>query len=365
MRVVVFTTWYPDAGAPSTAPFNLSHAQAIATRHDVRVIHVRLGGAGAIVSEEFGGVPVTRIPLSPRRPWGYLELIRHTVAALRHADILHTMAFTSAAVAAPIQVFTRTPWVHTEHWSGMAEPATVSRAWKALSWLRYVLKLPDAVTAVSGPQAEQLRRFSRRGLVSVVPNVVSVNGTLAQRRGTGPGAVKLVGVGGLIERKRPGLAVAALRILRAGGLDASLTWVGDGPLREALATQNEDLRGHLRMTGKVTPDQVRAELSEADVFLLPTAHETFCMAAAEAVATGVPAVVTDLPAVRDFLTEENSVLVSDATAAGYAAAVRTALEKFAQVPAAAIAGTIAGRFSPQLIAEQFTAVYARVGRPRQ
>ncbi|WP_181034161.1 glycosyltransferase [Arthrobacter sp. GMC3] len=365
MRVVVFTTWYPDAGAPSTAPFNLSHVQALAGRHDVRVIHVRLGGAGAVIAEDFGGIPVTRIPLSPRRPWSYLALIRHTAAALKEADILHTMAFTSVAVAAPIQAVMRTPWVHTEHWSGMAEPARVSWLWACFSWLRYLLKLPDAVTAVSHAQAEQLRRYSRKGAVTVVPNVVDIKGVLVERGRGASGAVKLVGVGSLINRKRPELAVAALRILRAGGLNASLTWVGDGPLRGELEIQAHDLQDCFTITGRVSPEQVHQELRGADVFVLPTAHETFCMSAAEAVATGVPAVVTDLPAVRDFLTAQNSVLVSDTTAAGYAAGVRLALEKFEHVSPAAIAETLTTRFSPSLIAEQFSAVYSQVRHARQ
>lgn len=362
MRVLVVTTWFPDIKNQATSPFSLKHVQALAARHDVRVIHVRLGGVGAVVSEHFGGVPVTRIPLSPRRPLGYLIVVRHLLAALKEADVLHTMAFTSAVVAAPAHALRPRPWVHTEHWSGMANPASVSKLWVIFSPLRYVLKLPDAVTAVSSAQADQLSRFARGGRVEVVPNVVPGPDALASRQGMVDGAPRLIGVGGLIPRKRPMLALEALRLVRAGGLDATLTLVGDGPLRAELesAAEAANLEGKLTITGLLTPGQVREELRASDVFLLPTRHETFCVSAAEAVAAGLPAVVTDIPAVRDFLTPGNSVLVAGDSAEDFAAGVHDALAKFSQVSPATISGTIASRYAPRVIADKFSAVYARV-----
>lgn len=355
-------TWFPDGGAPSTAPFNLNHVQAIAARHEVKVIHVRLGGSGGRVSEQFGGVQVVRMPLSPRKPAGFLALARQLRAELRTADVLHTMAFTAAAVAAPVQVFSRKPWVHTEHWSGMAKPSTVSKTWMAFSWMRYILKFPNAVTAVSLGQAAQLSKFARRNAVSVVPNVVEAPSPLAERAGTRDGQLRLIFVGGLIARKRPGLAIEALRVLRENGLDVTLTMVGDGPLRGAVEQQIQDagLGAHAHITGLVHPDEVAREMREADMLILPTAHETFCMAAAEAIAMGLPAVVTDLPELREFLTPHNSVLVNGTTGKSYADAVAAAQSQFLDVPPASISATLPTRFSRLGVTQQFSAIYARV-----
>ena len=362
MRIVALTTWFPDAVAPSTAPFNLNHVQAVAAEHEVHVIHVRLGGRGAVVREEFGGVAVTRLPLSPKKPWSYLAVARTLAGALNQADVLHTMAFTSAAVAAPVMAFRKKPWVHTEHWSGMADPASVSKLWAAFSLLRYVLKLPGAVTAVSTAQAADLARFARPGAMHVVPNVVDVQATLAARRGPDDGVVRLVGVGGLIERKRPGLALEALRLLRESGINASLTWVGDGPLRAELeaASHPAGLADAFTITGMVAPERVTEELRKADVFILPTRHETFCVSAAEAVAAGLPAVVSELPAVRDFLTARNSVLVHGDSATDFADGVREAIQRFSTVSSADIAATIGASLGRAAIGAKFSSIYAGV-----
>lgn len=357
-------TWFPDGKAPSTAPFNLNHVQAIASRHEVKVIHVRLGGSGGPVSEQFGGVQVLRMPLSPRKPAGCLALVRKLRAELRSADVLHTMAFTAAAVAAPVQVFSRKPWVHTEHWSGMAKPSSVSRTWAAFSWLRYILKLPNAVTAVSFGQARQLSRFARRNAVSVVPNVVEAPSPLAECAGMRDGPLRLIFVGGLIARKRPGLAIEALRVLRENGTDARLTLVGDGPLRGALEQQIRDagLGEHTHLSGLLHPDEVVGEMRESDMLILPTAHETFCMAAAEAIAMGLPAVVTDLPELREFLTPDNSVLVNGTTGRSFADAVTAAQSRFQNVPSVSISATLPTKFSRDGVTQQFSSIYAEVRR---
>lgn len=367
MRVLVFTTWFPDAAAPSTAPFNLSHVQAIAAQHEVKVIHVRLGRIGEIEVEDLNGISVTRIPFSPKHPWSFCAVVRYLNVALKQADILHTMAFTSAAVAALARIGSHKPWVHTEHWSGVNNPASVSKVWVAASWLRFILRFPNLVTAVSEAQAVGLRRFSRAGAVCVIPNVVAKSETLAPRKGSNAAWMRLVSVGSLNAGKRPEVAIETLRALRNQGHDVSLTWVGDGPLRDSV----EQLIGqyglgpYVRITGLVSPAQVTEHLRQADIFLLPTAHETFCMAAAEAVAMGLPAVVTDLPAVQDFLSEENSVLVNGETAEDYSEAVSLAMAKFSEVSSAAISRTLPDRFASHSIAEQFTQAYAFVRGGRE
>lgn len=362
MRVLVLATWFPDAAAPHQAPFNLSHVQAIAANQEVRVIHVRLGGHGEDISEEYGGVSVTRVSLSPKKPWQYLSFVRLLARALSDADVLHTMAFSAAALAAPVSAFARIPWVHTEHWSGMTDPVRVSKTWAAVSWLRYILKLPQRVTAVSHAQATQLQPFARKGAVHVVANVVQGQPPLAPRSGTVDGGVRLVGVGGLIEGKRPELALEALSVLRGKGIDASLTWVGDGPLRTDLEAQAArlGLGWEFSITGMVNPDQVTMELRKADVFILPSAHETFCMAAAEAVAQGLPVVITDLPAVRDFLSAKNSVLVGGNTAADFAKGVERALENFADVSPEEISATIGSGLGRSVAGSKFSQIYAAI-----
>lgn len=73
---------------------------------------------------------------------------------------------------------------------------------------------------------------------------------------------------------------------------ARLVMVGDGPERaraEALAVE-AGVHEHLEILGEI--DDVRPLLSVADVFLLPSAQESFGLAALEAMACGLPVVAS-------------------------------------------------------------------------
>ena len=78
---------------------------------------------------------------------------------------------------------------------------------------------------------------------------------------------------------------------------ALLVLVGDGPMRpelEALA-RRLDLAERVRFAGRVSPAEVSLWLRAADVFCLTSPNEGFPCALAEAMAAGLPSVVSRIP----------------------------------------------------------------------
>lgn len=78
-----------------------------------------------------------------------------------------------------------------------------------------------------------------------------------------------------------------------------LVLVGDGAQRkelEARVAAQPDLAGRVTFTGRVTPDTVPLWLRAADAFALVSPNEGFSCALSEAMATGLPSVVSDIPA---------------------------------------------------------------------
>lgn len=355
MRVLIVTTWFPSAERPGVAPFNVAHAKAIAREHDVRVIHVMLGSTAGRSGENYADLRVTRLPFGPRRPLASLATLRALRQLTRDVDVVHSMAFSTILVLAALYPLIARRWVHTEHWSLL----NADRPSRAVALGRRLLRLPRRVSAVSPALCERLRPFVRPGAVEVVPNVVAEHFAAAPQPDWSP--LKLVSVGGLIEGKRPDLAVATLVELVNAGDSATLTWVGDGPLRERVAKQAADAGvGELvDLVGSVPHQRVVEHLSAANVFLLPTRGETFLVAAAEALACGRPVVLPTMDCL-DYVQEGNGVLVAAEVAdqpAAYAAAVRVAARRFADVPAETIRATVLPRFSEATVAARFDDFY--------
>ena len=114
----------------------------------------------------------------------------------------------------------------------------------------------------------------------------------------------LVHCGRLSVEKHAHRSIDTVGALRDSGVDARLVVVGDGPLRARLERQAARLP--VDFTGYIgCRDTVATILASADVALAPGPHETFGLAALEALASGTPAVVSKTSALAEILTMDS------------------------------------------------------------
>ena len=347
MRIAAVTTWYPGPADPVEGLFVARHVAALRRDHDVRVLHL----ASRPAPDEPG---VRHLLVDRRDPRSLLRAARAVARAAAGADLLHTHAFSTLLLVPPARD-RRVPWLHSEHWSGVSDPVSGGPVWARLAGARRLLDRPDAVTAVSSYLADAVRPFRRDGRCAVVPNVVPAPVALT----TAPGGarLRLFAVGNLRPVKDPLLAVAAVAELRRRGRDASLRWVGSGPLAQAVRARAAELGVPLDLLGRVPPEEFEPEWAGCDVFLLPSEYETFCVAGAEALVHGRPAVLGNRGGMTDFR-GPGVALVPDRTPTAYADAV----ERVAAAGTAPeeIAGPVRAVYSADAVADAFAPVLAAV-----
>ncbi len=420
MRILVATTWFPTAGHPALGAFVARDVAALAAHHEVRVLHlVAPGFAGEGVAggafgpgrtADDGGTRVLDFPgIDPaevrvrqlvtdlRRPDHLVRAGRVVTVAARGADVLHTAVFSTLLPLATRRV--PVPWVHTEHWHGVSSTAGDSLALRlATPPLRALLRGPDVVTAVSELATAPIRELRRGRPTAVVPCIVAppadlaalatphdelrpgpagaTNGSsavagrtlrsaadAAHAQGRAGRPLRLVAVGGLIAGKDPVLAVETLAALRDRGRDAELTWVGDGPLRGAVAARAAELEVTVHLRGAVEPGDVAGELAAADLFLLPTRRETFGVAIAEAISHGLPVVVGADGGFREFVDDRVGAFVASRDPREWAEAVEQTLARTDHLGAAQIAATLGDRFAPETVVAGYESAYAQAGAP--
>lgn len=367
MRVAYLTTWFPGPGDAVAGSFIAREVALLAAQHDVEVTHLLLGGGEPCPLQPQlldtpgiapATVPVRRLDASPRRPVALAATRRAIRTQLARADLLHTGAFSTLLALAGMRI--RLPWVHTEHWSGLTDPGLPRALRLTLAATGGLLNRPDIVTAVSEYSLTGVRRW-RRGPSMVVPCVVApADPLVARRAGTAP--LRLVAVGGLVPGKNPLLAIETVAALHERGAAAELTWVGGGPLRTQAEAHAHALgiTDSVTFTGPLAPEAVSSQLARADLFLLPTRRETFCVAAAEAIAAGRPVVIGARGGQREVLPGAVTRfvdVVSDGAASRLAQAVTDLVATTSDLSAAAIAATLGERFTPEAVTEGYRAAY--------
>jgi glycosyltransferase involved in cell wall biosynthesis len=226
---------------------------------------------------------------------------------------------------------------------GTGAEAAVYGAALAL-WQRRIVAQADHVVVPSRFALERLRALGAPldGAVSVVPHLVRAVAPAPRFASAGPALV----ASRLAPEKGVDVALAACR---AAGVP--LVVAGDGPERarlEALAAGAE-----VRFTGSVGPERLDELRAAARLAVVPTrAAETFGLAAAEAMATGLPVVASDAGALRELVPPAQRVPVGDADA------LARALGRAGAAEAVAGLEIVRERCAPEAVAPRLAAVYA-------
>jgi glycosyltransferase involved in cell wall biosynthesis len=216
--------------------------------------------------------------------------------AARHArvDLLHTLAFPTPLLwrgPAAITVHDATRWLH---------PDSVSMGMRYYygPLYRQSLRRAAAVFTVSESSRNDLVRA-----VGLPPERIHVtrNGVepiFSQARAPeGPRTPYLLAVGTLEPRKNLPALLEAFRALRRDGRDLDLVLVGRQGWQHSLPLG--DLAPHVRLTGAVADADLAALYAGASCFVLPSIYEGFGLPLVEAMASGTPAVASDIPALRE------------------------------------------------------------------
>lgn len=131
-------------------------------------------------------------------------------------------------------------------------------------------------------------------------------------------ARRAVMVGNLhLPHKGVDLALQALAKLREEGLDLRLQVIGEGGLRSSLEAQARELgvAGACTFVGaRATPAQVREDLRQADLFLIPSRTEGLPRALLEGLAQALPAIGADVGGIPELLSPDALFPAGDAAA---------------------------------------------------
>jgi glycosyltransferase involved in cell wall biosynthesis len=236
-----------------------------------------------------------------------------------HPDVVYAHFLVPAGLVAALA--SRAPLVVTAHGQDVANIGSVHGVRTAT---RYVVRRASAIVAVS--------EWLRRRLVAAVPEASTKTevvdcgvdlerfaprdaGAAREDVGWAPNGTAFLCLGTLSERKN------VLRLARSFERrgEGTLTFVGDGPLREALQG-----RDGIRLAGRVRHSQVPTWIAACDVLCQPSLVEPFGLATLEAMASGRSVVATRVGGPPEFVTPEAGVLADPEDEDGLVAALDSA-----------------------------------------
>ena len=225
----------------------------------------------------------------------------------RYQIVYFLMQGLHLAVGLPVARLLRKPVVMKVSGSGIM--TTMRGSWLGRLELRFLRRWARRVMILNPGMAEEaIAAGLEPDRLLWMPNPVDTDEftpcapdrrrELRARFGIGPSAPVVVFVGRLAPEKELPSLIRAFAAARRDVPDATLVLVGDGPLRSELETIAAGLSpdGAVRFTGRQTGAEVRDWLQASDVFALVSSNEGLACSLLEAMAVGLPSVVSDIPA---------------------------------------------------------------------
>lgn len=160
--------------------------------------------------------------------------------------------------------------------------------------IRIIWHGAEQVVAKSATELEMIRAIDGKAKCSVVANGVNLAAFTPGDPVPDSGPLRLLCVGRLIERKGQHFLIEAVKRLADEGIDVILDLVGTGDARAANEAHVErlGLKDRIRFLGYVPRDEIARWYAAAHVFVLPSYNEGMSVALLEAMAAGLPVIVT-------------------------------------------------------------------------
>jgi glycosyltransferase involved in cell wall biosynthesis len=376
-KVLLITAWYPTKEFRVGGDYVREHAKAVSLFDDLVLLHMAgkdqtLRGWWAMEKEMdqslTAGIPTYRIcyrqPSIPKVSyfisiWSMVQAFRRIVSRGFRPDIIHAHVYEAAVPAVIIGKLYGIPVVVTEHSSEFPRKLLSRfKIWKA----RISFRLAELVMPVSGFLQRAIEADGIKARFQVVPNVVDT--TLFYSRDdlmSEKNVKRLLVVSLLDPHDNKGLPFLfkALDRLRLRRHDWRLDVVGDGPARPRYEQMVNDLGFASKVTfqGIKTKKEVAELMRKSDILVLPSLVETFSIAAAEALSTGIPVLATKCGGPEDFLSPETGCTVAPGSAEALCDGLDYMLDNFRRFSSKYMSSYCASLFSPEQIGKRFHSVY--------
>lgn len=248
-------------------------------------------------------LPAAKVAISPR-------LVAITEARIRgRYDLVHVHSSQVAPFGLAAAIAARRlglPVVATFHSFMGILPQLLSVSDRLFRWSEG----RTAITAVSGHVARQITQVMPDLNVNVLPNGFDrAAWPETQMPPATRGPLRVVSAMRLQRRKRPGALLDIFKRARAlAGPVAdgmTLTVAGDGPEKAGLERRfrRAGLDGSVHLAGWLAPEELRRLYQSADLFLMPSTKEAFCIAALEARACGLPVLGMANTGISEFVAD--------------------------------------------------------------
>lgn len=375
-HILYIPRWYPSREDPMLGLFVKKHARAaISSGYRISVAYARQASGEQnknievhCYTDDFLNETIVTYParngfhglILQIRAW--LTAISVTRKAHGKPQLIHAHILTRTGLLAMIfSVFYQIPYVVTEHWSRYyPENMQFKGFWR--KWItKKVLQKARRASVVSQRLADAMKSAGLDFSYEITGNVVDTS-LFTPSVSKEPGEIrKIISISCFEEKsKNLNLLLDAFQELLSKTDNIQLVLVGDGAdfeyTRKRVSEMNfkED---EVRFTGMLENEALAEELRGSACLALSSNYETFAISVFEALACGVPVVVTNVADLKHHIRPEMGEVVEAGNMKDLSGALSKVLENTDNYNPKTMRDYVERNFGTKAIAEQLNLLY--------
>ncbi|GAA4847786.1 glycosyltransferase family 4 protein [Algivirga pacifica] len=380
IKAIHIVNWFPNIDNPFETLFVREHVQSLAPYvAKNEVLHLE------VVESEKDFVRLKHYPLEGVEGFAYRLYLTKKLArpaikefltlllllwALRKYKVNKLFDILVFHVAYPLGTYTslikkviKVPFVFLEHWTAYHFNFNMPKDTKKLDRIKRIFHHKVPLLTVSKALGEDIKSFS--GAVDfphyVLPNVVDANVFTchAEHKENMP-QYFMVNFWRTI--KSPFPAFEGFRKLLKEYPNAVLRVGGYGPLWKEMEqyVQKYSLEHNIILLGKLQKSQIAKEMQGITAFVHSTSYETFSVVTAEALLCGTPVVVSKIPAVAEFVHQDNGLLIEGSTTEDWYLGLKNLFVNRHKYDRVRISQEVTEKFSKEAVGKVFAAILSDV-----
>ena len=316
LNILFISSWYPSRIKPTTGNFVKRHAEAIALKHMVTVIHA--------IGDEKLKKPVFEIVRKTEKDVNEIiiyfkkhsfffvnavrkyQAYRKGVKLVSYIDIIHgNIIYPGGAFAVLTKLLLKKPLILTEHWTGFLKTEKTNFNWLKKIFIKSIASFSEIIVPVSDTLKTAMIDFGIKNKYKVIGNAVDTS--LFYPKEKNNKIFTILHISSLVNRHKniEGI-LEIIKILSKNRSDFKFQIIGSENLNETkiLASEKKIPDSLIEFIGNSPPEQIAKYMQEADLYVSFSNFETFGVVYVEALATKTPVVCTNTGILTEHKTED-------------------------------------------------------------
>jgi len=377
--VLFITPWYPTKERPYWGIFVRRYAESIAKNCRVIIFHpvpvIDLPKDATEISSH-NNIEVYTLYYRVNNADSLIKKIKNLLHGYRSEyagikdilnqydvpDIVHLqVVYPFGWLALYLKYFYKIPYLITEHWTGYTTSSNKYKGRLRKYLTKKTVSNAKCVTTVSKALMNSMKKHGLKNNYLVVPNVVEIFEDLNYKKNQNSNdKIKILTVANLkdIHKNIEGIIRAIKNISKIRN-DFEFYVIGDGQDKKSLEdlVNSLSLTEYVKFTGQVTDRNLGQYYNKSDFFVMNSNYETFSVVTAEALAYGLPVIITKCGGPEEFVKKDMGLIIEPKNQKQLENAILNMLDNFQNYDKKYLKEYIKSKFGSETIGCLFYELY--------